>query len=153
MRLPAFFISLLMTFPLLAKGPEPGYGGLKWEDPPQADMKRLEGSPAGLSYFSRGPAHVFCGVTVAARYLFYKERLLSVNLSGFAEEFVPMSTCLTKLWGAPEAIGSGLVWKTPATHVTLEPRPPEKGGGYHILIVGQKLWAAFTADEKRAKGQ
>lgn len=151
MRLSRLFYPLFLSLPFVAhgKGPEPGYGGLRWGDRPARDMNRLEGTDEGLSYYAReSDPKIFCSFTVSTRYLFYRNGLTGVNLSGFDEEKVKAESCLEGKWGPPAQLGDLKRWQTPFTRVWLESRPALRGGGFSLRIISKKLWAEFEADEK-----
>ena len=146
-------LALALPFAAQARGLQPGWGGLAWGDPPARDMQRLEGSEAGLSYYKReSDPKTFCHFTVGTRYLFYKNRLISVGLSGFAEEMLKAEGCLKDRWGsATLAPGGSLVWLENGTQARLEARPPERGGGFHVMIISKKLWAWFEEEDRKSK--
>ena len=151
----ALLVAVLPLFPLSAaepQKPEPGFGGLTWGDAPTSDMALVEGRADGEATYRRDgeTPRVEGHEAEAARYVFWKGRLVMVGLHG-ASGFSAVLDTLAQTWGPgyqADAHAPRYTWTSHgAAGRTIAGLDVQNGTGYYLALFSEEGTDAMELEQ------
>ena len=158
-RLACAALALAVCLPLHSselQRPEPGFGGLKWGDPPAKEMVLVSGRADAEAFYTRPgePARVFGVDAGEVRYAFWKGRLTMVGIHG-SRNFGALLNALSESWGPgfqADTTVRRYTWASGGPDGrTIAGLDLENAGGFFLAIFSEDLTDAVEV-ERAARG-